>query len=270
MELADIASQMPWFFYISALLFGLIVGSFLNVVVWRWPREESLITPGSHCPKCGKAISWYDNLPVLSWIILAGRCRSCKEPISVRYPLIELAVGLVSVLCFWCFGPSRWYFISFAFFAALFAASIIDLEHRLIPDEISIGGVIIGMGLAFLPGNRVSVSQSIAGAVLGFLILFIVAESYRLIAKKEGMGMGDAKLLAMIGAFLGWRSLPLVLFAGSTLGSVIGVALILASRDRMYKIPFGPFLSVGALVWTVIESKGIHLGASSFGRFLGI
>lgn len=266
----ELIPHMHWFYYLTSLLFGLVVGSFLNVVAWRWPREESIIFPGSHCPKCGKSISWYDNIPVLSWLLLGGKCRHCRDKISARYPVIELMSGMLAILCFWCFGPSRWFFVYYAFLAALFAASIIDLEHRLIPDEISIGGAVVGLGLAFLPDAKIQALSALIGAVSGFLVLFIVAEGYHLLTKREGMGLGDANLLAMIGAFLGWRSLPAVIFVGSALGSVIGIFLIAASRDRLYKIPFGPFLSLGALVWVVVWSKDLHINLGSFGRFLGL
>jgi len=259
-----------WFFYLAAASFGLMVGSFLNVVTWRWPREESIVTPGSHCPKCGKRIAWHDNIPVFSWLFLRGRCRHCREKISIRYPAIELAAGLLSVLCFWCFGPTRWYFVYYAFLAALFVASIIDLEHRLIPDEISVGGVVIGLGLAFIPDSKIEPFAALIGAAAGFLVLFAVSKIYYLLARREGMGLGDAKLLAMISAFLGWRALPMVVFLGSLFGSLIGVFLIIASRDRLYRIPFGPFLSAAALVWVVIWAKGIHPELGIFSRFLGL
>jgi leader peptidase (prepilin peptidase)/N-methyltransferase len=266
----ELIAQLNLTFYLAALFFGLVVGSFLNVVAWRWPREESIVYPGSHCPRCGKPIAWYDNIPVVSWLLLRGRCRSCREKISIRYPLIELASGSLSVLCFFCFGLSKAYFIYFAFASSLLAASIIDLEHRLIPDEISIGGAVVGLGLAFLPGARVEPSAALLGACAGFLLLFAVAQGYYLLTKREGMGLGDAKLLAMIGAFLGWRSLPLAIFAGSVLGSLVGLLLILASRDRFYKIPFGPFLSLGALLWLVLWAKNYQLNLGPFARFLGI
>jgi len=257
-------------FYAASVLLGLVVGSFLNVVIWRWPREQSIVKPGSHCPRCGKHIAWHDNLPVLSWILLRGRCRNCREKISIRYPLIELLSGGLSVLCFWCFGPAKPYFIYYAFLAALLVASIIDLEHKLIPDEISIGGAVAGIGFGFLPGAKVDVLPALIGAVSGFLMLFLVAECYYLITRREGMGLGDAKLLAMIGAFLGWRSLPLAIFAGSALGALVGAGLVLAKRDRLYRIPFGPFLSLGALLWLVLWSKNLHLNLGSFSRFFGL
>jgi leader peptidase (prepilin peptidase)/N-methyltransferase len=267
----ELRAGMDIFFYVVVFVFGLAVGSFLNVVIWRWPRKESIIQPGSHCPKCGSPIAWYDNIPVLSFILLKGKCRHCKEKISFRYPLIELLAGLLSVLAFWLFGFSRWYFIYYAFLASLFAASIIDIEHRLIPDEISVGGMVVGIGLSFLPERRIPVFDSLLGAIAGFLILFIVAELYYLITRREGMGLGDAKLLAMIGAFLGLRSLPLVIFAGSMLGTIIGIFFLFLSKEgRFYKIPFGPFLSVGSLVYLVISTGNIRVQLGAFNWILGI
>ncbi len=257
-------------FRILSFIFGTAIGSFLNVIIWRWPRKESIITPGSRCPKCGKPIAWYDNLPILSFILLAGRCRDCREKISFRYPLIELLSGILSLVAFWCFGPTRWYLIYFAFLSGLLAASIIDLEHRLIPDEISIGGAVFAIGLSFLPGNKIPVLDSLIGALAGFLILFLVAEGYYLIARREGMGLGDAKLLAMIGAFLGFRSLPLIIFIGPLLGSVVGIFFLALSKEgRYYKIPFGPFLAVAAMIYLVIWSRNIYLPLGAFSRIMG-
>jgi leader peptidase (prepilin peptidase)/N-methyltransferase len=261
----------PISFYAAAFAFGLAIGSFLNVVIWRWPRKESIITPGSHCPKCGRPISWYDNLPVLSYIILGGKCRHCRERISLRYPLIELLSGIISVIAFWCFGMSPWYFVYYAFLAALLAASIIDLEHRLIPDEISLAGAVIGMGLSFLPGRKIALLDSLSGALAGFLILFAVSEIYYLVTRREGMGLGDAKLLAMIGAFLGLKSLPVVIFIGSFLGVLIGIFFIILSRQgRFYKIPFGPFLSLAGMVYLILWSRHLHLPILMLDRFFGI
>ena len=179
--------------------------------------------------------------------------------------------GIISAITFWCFGPGPWYFVYYAFLASLFAASIIDLEHRLIPDEISIGGMVIGLGLSFLSEKKLTVFDSLIGALAGFLILFIVAEIYYLITRREGMGLGDAKLLAMIGAFLGFRSLPSVIFIGSALGVAIGIFFIVLSRQgRFYKIPFGPFLSLASFIYLVIWSRNIHLPFLTFDRFFGI
>jgi len=267
----ELISDMGWFFYGSAFIFGLVVGSFLNVVIWRWPREESIITPGSYCPKCQKLIAWYDNLPILSFILLKGRCRYCQGKISWRYPMLELMSGLLSLLALWSFGLGKWFFIYYAFFSALFVASVIDLEHRLIPDEISIGGAVIGLGLGFLPGNKIAIFDALLGGLAGFLVLFLVGEIYQLITKKEGMGMGDAKLLGMIGVFLGWRSLPGIIFIASALGAIIGLGLIIINKkDRFYKIPFGPFLSFSAIFWMVVWEKNIKLPIGILGKILGI
>ena len=262
---------MEAMFYTGAFLFGLAVGSFLNVVVWRWPRQESIITPGSHCPKCLKPIAWYDNIPIFSWLILRARCRHCKEKISIRYPLIELISGIISVIAFFCFGFSKWYFIYYAFLSALLAASIIDIEHRLIPDEISIGGAVIGIGLSFLPERKIPAFDSLLGAVIGFLILFLVAEAYYILTRREGMGFGDAKLLAMIGAFLGFRSLPLIIFIGSFVGTIVGIFFIAVSQEgRFYKIPFGPFLSLAGLIYLILFSRQINLPLGPFNQLFGI
>jgi len=261
-------AAMEIFFYAAVFVFGLAIGSFLNVVIWRWPRKESIVTPGSHCPKCGRPIAWHDNLPILSYIILRGKCRHCHEKISLRYPLIELLSGILSLTAFWCFGMSQWYFVYFAFLAALLAASIIDLEHRLIPDEISLAGAVIGMGLSFLPGRKIPLLHSLIGALAGFLILFAVSEIYYLVVRREGMGLGDAKLLAMIGAFLGYKSLPIVIFIGSFLGVLIGIFFILLSRQgRFYKIPFGPFLSLAGMVYLVLWGRHLHFPILILDRF---
>ena len=243
-------------FWIFAFIFGLVVGSFINVVVWRLPREQSIIYPSSHCPKCKNPIAWYDNIPIISFLLLKGRCRHCGERISLRYPVIELISGFLSIICWWCFGMSVWFFVYYAFLCALFIASVIDLEHRLIPDEISISGAVIGVGLAFIPNSKITPLNAIIGAGAGFLVIFLVAELYYIFTKREGMGLGDAKLLAMIGAFLGWRSLWLVIFLGSLLGIIFGlVAILMKGEGRFYKIPFGPFLALGTFVSLYLSER---------------
>jgi leader peptidase (prepilin peptidase)/N-methyltransferase len=233
-----------------APVFGAAVGSFLNVVIWRLPRDESLLRPGSHCPSCGAPIRWYDNIPVLSWLLLRGRCRSCRGWISIRYPLIELFAALLCLGLLYRYGPSWRFLAYFVIAAALLAASAIDLEHRIIPDEISLGGIGLGLGLAFFTHATVLRWESLIGAVVGFLALFLVMAVYWLFTRREGMGLGDAKLLAVIGAFLGWPAIPFVLFAGSLAGTLAGlVVILLRKRGRFYKIPFGPFLSLGAWLW---------------------
>jgi len=261
--------ELEGIFGVFSFFFGLCIGSFINVVAWRWPREESIISPASHCPKCKAKISWYDNIPLLSYLLLRGRCRSCGEKISLRYPVIELASGLLSLFAYWCFGISIWYLVYYGFISALFTASIIDLEHRLIPDEISLGGAVLGVGIAFLPGHLLTPVDSLLGAFAGFLVIFIVAELYYLLTKREGMGMGDAKLLGMIGAFLGWKSLGAIIFLGSLSGVIIGAIVIIISRKgRFFKIPFGPFLSFSAVVYVLFWSGKVKLPYSNFFSYL--
>jgi leader peptidase (prepilin peptidase)/N-methyltransferase len=233
-----------------ALVFGAVVGSFLNVMIWRLPRGESLIRPGSHCPLCGAAIRWYDNIPILSWLMLRGRCRHCRAWISIRYPLVEAAAALLSFFLYRRFGHSWHYLIYFGFASALLAASVIDLAHRIIPDEISLTGTAAGLLIALLPHAPVPFVSALFGALAGFLSLFMVMAGYWLITRREGMGLGDPKLLAAIGAFLGWQALPFVVLAGSFFGVMVGLPMILwAKKGRYYKIPFGPFLSLGAWLW---------------------
>jgi len=240
-------------------VFGAAVGSFLNVVIWRLPRDESLVRPGSHCSSCGVPIRWYDNIPLLSWLWLRGRCRACRSWISVRYPLIELLTALLGLGLLYRYGPSWRFLAYFVFAAALLAASAIDLEHRIIPDEISLGGIALGLLLAFFSKATVPRWDSLIGAAVGFLILFLVMAGYWLITRREGMGLGDAKLLAAIGAFLGWPAIPFVLLAGSLAGTLIGLGLILLRRQgRFYKIPFGPFLSMGAWLWLFLRPELQH------------
>jgi len=261
--------ELKGIFWVFSFLLGLCVGSFINVVAWRWPRGQSVVYPSSHCPKCQEKISWFDNIPLLSYLLLRGKCRSCGEKISLRYPVIELISGLLSVLAFWCFGLSIWYLIYYGFLSALFTASIIDLEHRLIPDEISIGGAVLGVGIAFLPSHLLTPLETFFGAVVGFLLIFIIAQLYYLFTKREGMGMGDAKLLGMIGAFLGWRALGGIVFLGSLLGIIIGsVAIIAQGKGRFFKIPFGPFLSFSALIYILIWCGKVKLPFSHFFSYL--
>ena len=241
---------LQWF----ALVIGAVVGSFLNVVIWRLPREESLIRPGLHCPACGAPIRWRDNLPILSWLLVRGRCRSCRAGISVRYPLVELGSALLSFFLFQRFGASWHYLVYFGFAAGLLAASAIDLVHRIIPDEISLAGTAAGLLIALIPQAPVPFRSALLGALAGFLSLSLVIAGYWLLTRREGMGMGDPKLLAAIGAFLGWQALPFVVLAASFTGTIVGLGMILVQKKgRFYKIPFGPFLSLGAWIWLLFE-----------------
>ena len=231
-----------------SFIFGLLVGSFLNVCISRLPKEESIVFPGSHCPQCQKPIRYYDNIPLLSYLLLGRKCRHCGAPISFQYPLVEGITGLSSLLLFIHFGPSWSYLIYFAFVAALIAITVIDLYHQIIPDVISLPGIGVGL-LASLILPEITFLNSLSGTLLGGGSLFLVATVYQWLFKREGMGGGDVKLLAMIGAFLGWKAVILTIFLSSLIGSMTGIVLILIKgKDFKYAIPFGPFLSVGAVL----------------------
>ena len=234
--------------YIVSIIFGALIGSFLNVCIFRLPKEESIVTPGSHCPHCQKPIKFYDNVPLVSYILLNGKCRYCRESISIQYPLVEGITALVSLILFVRFGPTLSYVFYFSFIAALIVISIIDLYHQIIPDVISLPGIGVGL-LASLAIPQIDIIDSLIGALLGGGSLFIVATLYQWLFKREGMGGGDVKLLAMIGAFLGWKAVILTILLGSLLGSVSGIiVMVLRGKDFKYAIPFGPFLSLGAVI----------------------
>ena len=234
--------------YIVSIIFGALIGSFLNVCIFRLPKEESIVTPGSHCPHCQKPVKFYDNVPLVSYILLNGRCRYCKESISIQYPLIEGITALSSLILFMKFGPSLSYLIYFAFVAALIVITVIDLYHQIIPDVISLPGIGVGL-LASLIIPQITFLNSLIGILLGGGSLFLVATIYQWFFKREGMGGGDVKLLAMIGAFLGWKGAILTIFLGSLIGSITGIiVMILKRKDFKYAIPFGPFLALGAVI----------------------
>jgi len=234
-----------WSFLFFAL--GSVVGSFLNVVIYRLPRGESILSPRSHCPQCGKSIRWYDNIPILSFIILGGRCRDCKKNISVQYPTIELLTAGSITFNYLRFGLTFDFLIYASFLCLLITISAIDLHHKLIPDRLSLGGVSIGIAGSLVIKNM-NILDSIKGILVGFISLYIIAIFGRVIFKKEAMGGGDVKLLAMIGAFTGWEGAIVALFTASIIGSITGILLRLLRREKVEFIPFGPFLAVGALI----------------------
>jgi leader peptidase (prepilin peptidase)/N-methyltransferase len=242
----DLGSIMTVF----SIMFGLIIGSFLNVCIYRIPLKKSLIHPPSSCPQCGKPIRFYDNIPVISYLLLLGKCRNCRASIPVRYPIVELIVSLLSLALFVRYGLSPMYFFSFLFVASLVTISFIDLHHKIIPDIISLPGILLGVIVSIFPFSQVSWLDSLIGAIGGGGFLFLVAVIFERITGKEGMGGGDVKLLAMIGAWMGWRSLPLSILLASLTGIIIGGgALLLSGRGYRVRIPFGPFLSLGALIY---------------------
>ena len=242
---------MDLYSYLSVLSFllGLTLGSFMNVCIYRLPRRESIVNPPSHCPNCGARVSPLDNIPLLSYLVLRGRCRTCNNPISLRYPMVEALTGVLSLALFIRYGI-HYQYIHFLFFAlALVTISFIDLQHMIIPDIISLPGIAVGFAASFFAGH-ISWQDSLIGIVAGGGSLFLVAFCYERLTGKEGMGGGDIKLLAMIGAWMGWRPLPLVVLISALLGAVIGgVYLVASGKGTRARIPFGPFLSLGALLF---------------------
>ena len=235
------------FLYFIIFLFGSSVGSFLNVCIYRLPREESIISPRSHCTICNKPILTRDNIPILSYILLRGRCRNCGEKFSVIYPFIEFLTGIIFLYFFYFFGFNLKIVPYLVLTCSLIVISVIDINCRIIPNEISIP--FIFLGILFTPLLPIKWSDSLLGILFGGGILYSIAVIYALVAKKEGMGMGDVKLLAMIGAFLGIKGAVVTLLLGSFLGTIGGFAAILLSgKGRDYPIPFGVFLSIGAVI----------------------
>jgi leader peptidase (prepilin peptidase)/N-methyltransferase len=234
--------------YAVSILLGALVGSFLNVCIFRLPKEESIVWPGSHCPHCKNPIQFYDNLPVISYILLRAKCRHCHSPISLQYPLVEGITALGSLVLFMKFGPSLSYLFYFVLVAALIVIAVIDLYHQIIPDVISLPGIGVGLGGSLII-PQITFFNSLVGTLLGGGSLFLVATLYQWLFKREGMGGGDVKLLAMIGAFLGWKAVILTILLSSLIGSITGIIMmVLKGKDFKYAIPFGPFLSLGAVI----------------------
>lgn len=243
---------------VFSFIFGTMVGSFLNVCISRLPTHQSIITPSSHCLSCKQPIAFYDNIPILSFIILRGKCRKCKAPISYQYPLVELLSGLFSLIFMIKYGLSLNYIVYFTFSAALLTITVIDIKHQIIPDNITLPGIGVGLLISFLVPN-LTFLDSLIGTVVGGGSLLLVAGGYYLFTKKEGMGLGDVKLLAMMGAFLGWRSILFIITVGSFSGALVGITvMLLKKKDRRYAIPFGPFLSLGALSYLLLGEEIIH------------
>jgi leader peptidase (prepilin peptidase)/N-methyltransferase len=228
-------------------LAGLMIGSFLNVCVYRLPRRESIVWPASHCTGCNRPLAWFENIPLVSWLVLRGRCRTCGQQISIVYPLVELTTGVVFAGGVLIYGLSPLLFVRLAFACALIVLFVIDLQHRILPNAITLPGIAAGFAASlFLPPGWLS---SLIGIVAGGGILFAIAEAYYRVRGIEGLGMGDVKMLAMIGAVLGWPLMLLTLVFASFAGSVIGVGLIASGRGGMQAaLPFGTFLALGALV----------------------
>src|SRR5438067_2521218 len=241
------AEDGGWLVLSLAFALGACIGSFLNVCIYRLPQDESVLRPASRCPGCGTPIAWRDNIPLLSWFLLGARCRACRASIPARYPLVEAATGALAVLALVAFGPSPAAGVAFLFTAALLLITFVDLDHRLIPDEVSLPGIVVGLGAAFLPGG-IGPLDALAGAILGGGVLWAVAWTYERLTGVEGMGFGDVKLLAMIGAFLGWQAIPAVLVVSSLTGSLAGIAVLFTGRGRRRMRRVARRLGAGAVL----------------------
>lgn len=229
-------------------ILGLIVGSFSNVCIYRIPRNESIIYPASHCPKCRSNISPKDNIPLLSYILLKGRCRNCKSKISIQYPIAEFLTGLTYLIIYLAYGLSVQTLIYIILSSALIIIAFIDLNEQVIPEVISLPGMVIGLILGFFV-PYISFINSALGIVIGGGIILVIRLAGSLIFKKESMGIGDIELAAMIGAFLGWRYIMISLFLGFFLGALAGIILILSKiKSREDVIPFGPFIVLGSFI----------------------
>ena len=244
-------------FYFILFVLGSLIGSFLNVCIYRMPRNQSIVWPSSRCPRCSNQIKFYDNIPIVSYyFLLRGRCRSCKEKISGRYPLVEALNAFFYMFVFWRFGLGWSFAIYSLFCSAMIVITFIDYDFQIIPDRITLPGIPLGLlvGAFFMPdpflrATALGFKASIIGAVSGFSFFYMVAFLSIKILKKEGMGGGDIKMMAMVGAFLGWKAVILTTFLGSLFGSIIGIGLmVFKGRDKGSLIPFGPFLAAGALV----------------------
>lgn len=264
---------------ISAFLVGLLIGSFLNVCILRIPEGLSVVKPRSRCPQCGKQIAGFDNIPVVSWLILGGKCRNCKAPISPLYPSIEIMTGVLFLASYLIFGLSivaaKWAIFS----ALMLVLAVTDVRVRLLPDVVNLTGAIIGLILSFFivpvdgtalwlakkmfdfppPQPAIAFADALIGGAVGAGLLWIVGEGYFRLRGREGMGLGDVKMMGMVGIFLGLKRTLLTVLLGSLLGSVIGIVIILASRKgRDYELPFGAFLAGGALLVVYFGTPAIN------------
>jgi leader peptidase (prepilin peptidase) / N-methyltransferase len=222
-------------------LFGAAVGSFLNVCILRLPAKQSIVHPGSRCPRCHRALRWYENVPVVSWIALRARCAGCGHSIPVMYPLVELATAITFVAAWKAFGPTSLLAARLVFLSALIVLAVTDLRERLLPNAITLPGVAVG--IAFSAVAPPGLFSALLGVLIGGVVPFLVGEAYYRLRGIEGLGMGDVKMLAMIGAFLGAPLALLTLFVASFLGVIVGLPLIVLTRDRHYPVPLGTFLA---------------------------
>ncbi|MCM8795805.1 MAG: prepilin peptidase [Candidatus Omnitrophica bacterium] len=261
---------------IITFIFGSIIGSFLNVCIYRMPQGKSVVWPGSHCPLCEKRIPWYDNIPFISYLLLRGRCRFCRQKISLRYLIVELLTALMFVALLDYFGLTYDFFVYLSLVCLLIIASFVDIKHRIIPDEISLGGILLGFILNCIKGlsinpftyNSRPMINSLLGIIIGGAVIYLTGKLFDLFYFKllkrppiqgetESLGGGDVKLLAMIGAFLGWQKALLSFFIAPFFGAIVGIINLIIKKD--HTIAYGPFLSLAALISLFWGSRIIAL-----------
>jgi len=253
-----VLAELPvGFGIVVAAIFGAMIGSFLNVCILRWGAEpkQSVVRPRSRCPRCGRSLAWYDNIPVLSWVILRARCRGCGEPISVQYPLIELATAGIWAFMAWRYGLTLETLRGGVFGTILLGIAMTDGRAYIIPNEFTWGGMIIGLLFGAL-GGFTSFTSSLIGAAVGFVVLYLVGMAGTWVFKEDAMGGGDIKMMAMVGAFVGWHGVLLTIFLGAFLGSVVFIPLLLAGYRKL--VPFGIFLAIGAAVSYLFGSSLVN------------
>lgn len=239
------------YIYVITFIFGAIVGSFLNVCIYRIPRHKSIVFPSSRCPNCNSPISVLENIPIVSYIFLKGKCRDCGENISVRYPVVECLNAIIYMVVLWRFGLNWYSLICMAFASAMIVITFIDLDFQIIPDTITLPGILIGLACSIFilidPYNRpanIGIMNSVIGALIGGGSFYLIA-----LLSRGGMGGGDIKMMGMVGAFLGWKGVLMTTFIASLTGSVVGISLmVFKGKGRKAKVPFGPFLALGSLV----------------------
>jgi leader peptidase (prepilin peptidase) / N-methyltransferase len=235
--------------YMFVFILGAAIGSFLNVCIFRLPAQQSIVRPLSQCPKCHHPIRFYDNIPLVSYLILKGKCRDCSNEISWRYPLVEFVTAILALLLFGKFSLTLNFLVFFIFTAVLIVVTFIDLDHQIIPDILTLPGIPIFFLLAVF-AVKVPWMEAAIGLLIGGGVLLAIAFGYELITRREGMGGGDIKLLAMIGGFLGWKSLIFILLFSSFLGAIVGIAImVIKKQDMKFAVPFGPFLSAAAVAY---------------------
>lgn len=289
----ELATGLPlWIGYLFTFLFGAVVGSFLNVVIHRVPREESIVFPNSACPKCGKPIKGYDNIPILSWLILGGKCRNCKEPISPRYPAVELLTALLWLLCFWKIGFNAYLPVAIVFVTVMEALVFIDAEHMILPNVITypllVASLLVRLifpltvgaiyftdlltppltAFAEQPVWLVSLIGAFFGALLGGGSLWLIGAIWKKLRGVDAMGLGDVKMMFGVGALLGWKLTFLAIFIGAFTGAVAGIAFIASQKEKdlQAQIPFGIFLGIGSVVAMLFGDPFIDWYLSMFSR----